>query len=392
MAYRNRIRLPLQLHSAQFPEERQIFRKANGQTQTMSVTVRKTYELETDYMPEHWHQRLKIALAHDEVIVEGERYLGAIAQEGDYNIEWPDGVLHYPTAKAGVKVQVTPFDATNANCQTCEEVSQLDLENDEATGIYGALQEDQDYSVSTADNDSICCYPAVFSITSFNSDYLTSASIDPSTGEFSFHTGTGLASGNGIIIATYRVTCPDGSYDEANITADIEGSEPAACLQATGLTLEVVSTDSLGFVWTPPTPTPDGYQWELYLGSLPIGTPVATGTVTLPQTDAIEGLDPGTEYYFQIRSVCGEGYSSWAGIIASTIEGSSSCGEYVITNNNTSPPGFRNITYTNCAGVEVTTPVINQNILYICALQYDAGDPVQINTPLGVIVNYTTLC
>lgn len=392
MAFRNRIRLPLQLHSAQFPEERQIFRKANGQTKTMSVVVRKTYELETDYMPEHWHQRLKIALAHDEVIVEGERYLGTISQDGDYNIEWPEGVLHYPTAKAGVKIQVTPFDATNANCQTCEEVNQLDLENDEATGIYGALQEDQDYAVSAADNDSICCYPAVFSLTSFNSDYLTSASIDPDTGEFTFHTGTGLASANGLIIAIYRVTCPDGSYDEANIIADIEGSTPGACLQSTGLTLEVVSTDSLGFVWTPPAPTPDGYEWELYLGSLPIGTPVATGTETLPQTDSITGLDPGTEYYFQLRSVCDESYSSWAGITASTIEGSNSCGEYTITNTNTDPPGFRNITYTNCAGTEVTTPVINQNDLIICALQYSAGDPVQINTPLGVNISYEGLC
>lgn len=383
----------MQLHSAQFPESRQIFRKANGQTKTMSVVIRKTYELEVDYIPENWHQRLKIALGHDIIRIEGERYLGDISQEGDYSIEWPEGVLHYPTAKAGVKVQVTPFDATNANCQTCEQISQLDLENDEATGIYGeALQEDEDYTVDIAGNDNICCYPAVFSLVSFNSDYLTSASIDPETGEFTFHVGTGLNSANGLVIATYRVTCPDGSYDEANVLADIEGST-SECLAPTGVAVEVVSTNSLGFVWTAPDGPPDSYDWELYLGSLPVGTPVATGNETLTQTDAITGLDSDTEYYFQVRSVCAENYSNWVGTTGTTTEFSDDCGQYNINYSSISGPSFVNISYTDCDGVVQNISVLRNTDRLVCALQTAAGLPVNLSSSNpDVTINYLTLC
>jgi len=141
--------------------------------------------METDWFPEQWHQQLKVALAHDEIRIEGERYLGDISQEGDYQIEWQDSPLRYPTAKAGVKVQVTPFDATNSNCVSCIDALQLSVADDELQGLYGEpLQEDEDYAIDAAENDEICCYPAVFSLVSFNTDYLDAASIDPATGEF----------------------------------------------------------------------------------------------------------------------------------------------------------------------------------------------------------------
>lgn len=392
MAFKNRIRLPMQLHSPQFPEERQVFRKANGEAKTMSVIVRKTYELETDFMPEKWHQRLKIALAHDIVTVEAERYLGNISQDGDYNIEWPDGVLHYPTAKGGTKVQVTPFDASNVNCQTCDEASQLNLEDDEATGIYGALQEDQDYSVSTAENDSICCYPAVFSIVSYNSDYLTSASIDPQTGEFSFHTGTNLMSANGVVIATYRVTCPSGAYDEANITADIEGSVEG-CLAPTDLDAQEAISNALRFGWEAPDGPPDSYEWELYEGSLPVGSPVATGTETDTQTDLITGLENNTEYYFRVRSVCGENFSNWVGITATTLGSLSTCGQYNINYTTVSGPAFATVSYTDCNGDIQNIQVLNNSDRLVCALQTEPGIPVNLSsTNPDVTINYLTLC
>lgn len=390
--FKNRIRLPMQLHSAQFPEERTVFRKANGESKTLSVIVRKTYELETDFMPEKWHQRLKIALAHDVVTLEGERHLGGISQDGDYNIEWPDGVLHYPTAKAALKVQVTPFDATNANCQSCEEASQLDLADDEATGIYGALQEDQDYTVMVADNDDICCYPAVFSLVSFNSNYLTSASIDPATGELSIHTGTDLNSANGVVIATYRVTCPNGAYDEANVVADIEGST-SDCLAPTDLSLEVVTSEGLGFVWSAPDGPPDSYEWELYEGDSPVGTPVATGTETLTQTDTITGLGSNTEYYFQVRSVCGESTSNFVGTTGTTLEQSDSCGQYNINYTTVSGPAFVNVSYTDCNGDVQNVQVLNNTDRLVCALQTAAGIPVNLSsTNPDVTINYLTLC
>jgi hypothetical protein len=392
MAYSNRVRLPLQLHSPQFPEERRVFRKANGQAKTLSVVIRKVYELETDYMPESWHQKLKIALAHDVVTVEGEKYLGEISQDGDYAIEWPEGVLHYPAAKANVKVQATPFDATNSNCQTCEEVSQLSLEDDEATGIYGALQEDEDYEVNTAENDSICCAPAVFSLVSFNSDYLDSCTIDPSTGVVSMHTGTGLTSANGILLATYRVTCPDGSYDEADITADIEGSVEGCLAPFITLTNGYAPTEA-SVEWDEPVPG-GTYYWELYEGSSPVGSPVQTGTVTDDEL-ILTGLTPDTLYYFQIRTVCAEAtFSNYVSAQFSTLpaSGEESCGMYRLRYERPFFEGFINVEFTNCSGDIESTSVINNIPKIICALQNSPGDPVYISSSPFLTIEYIELC
>lgn len=392
MAFRNRIRLPLQLHSAQFPEERQVFRKANGETKTMSVIVRKTYELETDYMPEKWHQRLKIALAHDIIVLEGEKYLGGISQDGDYNIEWPDGVLHYPTAKGGVKVQVTPFDASNANCQTCEEAAQLDLQDDEATGLYGeALEEDQDYTVDVAGNDSICCYPAVFSLVSFNSDYLTSASIDPATGELSIHTGTDLVSANGITLATYRVTCPNGSYDEAVVTGDIEGSIEG-CLAPESLTLDGSAFDQIEATWVEAVPG-STYYWEIYEGSSPVGSPLQSGSITNNNITVV-GLDSNTQYYFQVRTTCAESNSNFIGdsVFTSTETPEEQCGSYEVCYARPFYTGFINVGYINCDGDPDTSSIPNNSCRIICMLQSSPGNPLSFTGGAFVTINYLGLC
>lgn len=393
MPFRNRIRLPMQLHSAQFPEERTVFRKANGQSKTLSVVIRRTYELETDYMPESWHQRLKIAIAHDTVTLEGEKYLGDISQDGDYNIEWPEGVLHYPTAKASAKVQATPFDATNSNCQTCDQLNQLSLEDDEATGIYGALQEDTDYTVNTADNDNICCYPAVFSLSSYNSDYLISASINPATGLFSFHTGVDLTTINGIVIATYRVTCPDGSYDEADITASFEGSVPSECLAPTNVESSGVTQVSATVDWDQPAPG-GTYYYELYIGTGPIGSPVQSGTVG-PDVSLVPlgGLSANTQYYFQIRSVCGEFFSNYASTTFTTPPEEVSCGSYQITNSGSDSPGFKIIGYISCDGVTSTVTVFNLSSVVVCALENSPGDPVSLSsTDPNISINRIGSC
>lgn len=399
MAFTNRIRLPLQLHSPQFPEDRQVFRKANGQTQTMSIVVRKTYELETDFMPENWHQKLKIALAHDTVFIEGEKYLGDISQDGDYTIDWPDSVLHYPTAKANTKVQATPFDATNANCQSCDQASQLNLQDDQAAGIYDSnLEEDQDYSVDVAANDDICCYPAKFSLVSFNSDYLDSASIDENTGELAIHTKTGLISANGITLATYRVTCPNGSYDDAVVKGNINGSIEG-CLAPTGLSVESTGPTAGLACWDQMGTSTDFY-WELYTGSSPVGSPVQTGNLTemddILNCVSLSGLDPDTIYYFQVRTVCYGIESNFVGNSFATPDNDSdACGQYNINYSDstfTGPP-FVNVSYTDCNGNDQVVSIPNNSDRFVCALQTAAGLPVNLSsTNPDVIINYTTLC
>lgn len=395
MAFTNKIRLPLQLHSPQFPEERRTFRKANGVTKTVFAIVRKTYQLETDWMPELWHQRTKIALAHDTVSIEGDRYLGYIAPESDYTIEWLDTPLRYPTAKASSVVQVTPFDATNSNCQTCVEATQLNLVDDEATALYGdPLQEDTDYAVDVADNDLICCFPAEFSLVSYNADYLTSATIDASTGVLSIHTASDVASINGLLIATYRVTCPNGGYDEADVYANIEGSLPALCLAPLEIVFSNILSTSLTATWYQ-DPLLSNYYWELYEGTEPIGSPIQTGS-TATNTVDISGLDSSTEYYFQVRSVCDESTTSiFVGIgftTASDVE--ESCGRYSVSYfdpTNMTPTYAQG--WEDCNGNTQYVIINNGNTSVICANQLGPGNPTLLMTSNpNVTITYIGPC
>jgi hypothetical protein len=177
MAFKNRIRLPLYAKQPQFPAEATRFRLADGTTKTLSVFIRKIYQIETDYLTEQQHQRLVIALNHDDVKIEGERYIGGVAIDGDYRIDWVD-FLDYPVAKGSVQVTVTPFDFTNSNCQTCEQASQLSLVDDDA----GEVEEGTPKDVDVFANDNICCYPVTAEITWFDTGYFTSVTINADTG------------------------------------------------------------------------------------------------------------------------------------------------------------------------------------------------------------------
>lgn len=385
MAFKNRIRIPIQLHSPQFPEERDVFRKANGQSQTLSVVIRKTYELETDWFIEKWHQQLKIALAHDDVILEGEKYVGNITQDGDYQIDWQDTPLRYPTAKAGVKVQVTPFDATNSNCQTCEEAIQVVAEDDD----IGTRGEGEDFSIlDIANNDRICCYPAVFSLLSYNTTYLDSATIDPATGVFTASMKDDLTSANGIILATYRVTCPNGGYDDANIIANVAGSV-VGCLAPSGLVIDGITSTTANASWTEAVPG-STYSWELYVGVGPIGSPVQSGSVT-DDNLALTGLDASTTYYFRIRTECIYASSNYVASEFSTIAGTVSCGSYKLTNTGDEP--FTVIVYKQCDGNNSTPQyILYQNWLFVCALENSPGDPVLISASPNVTIEYLGSC
>lgn len=387
--FKNRIRLPIELKRPQFPEERTSFRKANGVTQTLSVIIRKTYEGATDFLPEKWHERLKIALGHDDVRIEGDKYLGSIAQDGEYEINWPD-FLDYPTAPARFKVEVTPFDASNSNCQTCEEATQLTLENDT---FPEPLEEDTDYEISTATNDTICCYPAVFSLVSYNSDYLDSASIDATTGVLSIHTGTGLVSANGMLLATYRVTCPNGGYDEASVYGNIAGSEEG-CLAPTGLSVSSVSTTNIGFTWTAPTVGTLTYYWELYEGTEPVGAPVQSGTTSDEPPLFLVDLTENTDYYFQIRQVCEDGNSNYVGVQGATSVESENCGQYSLAFNDGTgiPSNFAQVSFTNCSGSRENKVIFNNSSTLVCALQTSPGSPFWITAVSGVTVNYIGEC
>lgn len=389
MPFANRIRLPLYLKTPQFPTEANRFRKSNGETHTISVTIRKNYNVQTDYMGELTHQRLVIALNHDNVTIEGDKYVGGVVVDSDYEIQWPE-FLDYPLGQGTVKIQVTPFDMTNSNCQTCEEATQLSLVDDDA----GEIAEGTSAEVGVYGNDSICCFPVTAEIVSFASGYLDSATIDEATGLVTLTTKNPVASVGSIVLATYRVTCPDGSYDEAYIYGSITGSEPE-CEQPSEFDLPVYSLPPAPYDVTinwasPAVPPASGYEWILY-NAADLGTPLDSGTTAINQID-LTGVAGGTDYIISIRSVCSEGvYSPYTNFAFTTpASGIEDCGRFTIAADDGGVfTEAYDYSYMDCEGVIRNKLIINLQSIILCLLMDNDNIPIYFETPNPDVVTYS---
>ncbi len=244
--FKNRVRLPIMFAKPQFPTERNVFRLANGASKVLSVIIRNTYEGKTDQLPEDWHRKLVIAMAHDEVTIENERLMSNVVLDGDYSIDHQE-FLNYPIAQATFSVQVTPFDATNSNCQTCDEMTQLNLVDD-TTDETWAEGTTHDFPDVVTDNDAICCNPFEITLVTYNTNYFENVSISAG-GVLTATVKDPVPSIENVFIATYRVTCPDGSYDEANIYGNISGTSPECPPWIQNIETEVESSTSVTMSW-----------------------------------------------------------------------------------------------------------------------------------------------
>lgn len=383
MAFTNRIRLPFKLHKPQFQEDIEKYRKGNGVTVTLSVVIRKIYEGITDEMPEKLHDRLKIALAHDTVHVEGDKYVGVIAQEGDYAIEWSD-FLSRPIAQAKFRAEVTPFNATNSNCGTCETYSQVIAEDDD----IGSVDEGDTINVDVLDNDSICCSPITISIITVNSTYVSGITIEPDN-TLTLVFNTPLAPANGVVVATYRAECDNGLYDDANIIANVNGSLPPECLAPLNLFVGSITSSSAQATWDAPSPAPDSYDWELYLAS-DLVTPILTGN-TIDLYADFDSLTPETVYRVYVNSNCGGGESNavWYGFVTGPAAVDETCGQYEVFNTGAFP---QVVQYIDCEGTQQTLFLASFITRTICAMQYSPGNPVDMISSSNVTITYLGLC
>lgn len=121
------------------------------------------------------------------------------------------------------------------------------------------------------------------------------------------------------------------------LTFEVTGGGADVCDPPTDLSMGAVDSDSAIASWNPPTPTPaDGFEWELYTQSNLV-TPVDSGTFSgdsLPLSD----LMAGTDYFFRVRSICGEdSLSGWTSVSFSTeaASGANAVSYGLFTNGNT---------------------------------------------------------
>lgn len=357
----------------------------------MSSQIRMVYEVETDYMPKQWHEAFIVAISHDNVWIQSSQLNGRVAQEGnDYNVNW-QRFLHYPTAPADFKFQVDQYDFSNSNCLSCEEASQLDLTDDN----LGLVVEGATGTGNVFGNDTIFCNPVTASITSYNTDILASAPTISNTGDVSFALKTPLQESNDSKIFTYRVACPSGGYDEADVYIDVDGSLPACSAPANvRLTNDDLPTStSADIMWDVNPDADDGYYWELYTINNP-GLVVLSGTPpnNFPRAQ-MTGLTPCTDYRLIVRSICDVGVNSaFSEITFSTECQEITCGRYEIGYDNGTPVrgDFRDVSYLDCLSQVRTVRVPNQQTRFVCALQNAPGEPVSIGN--ATTVQYIELC
>lgn len=111
----NIIRLPMYLKQPQYPKKREVNKRSDGTTQLLTSQVEKEYLLETEDMPEVFHECLTIAFSHDNVTIENvnirEVTVNVIETE-NYAPQWDE----YLTAKGKGKLKVATYGYNNSNC------------------------------------------------------------------------------------------------------------------------------------------------------------------------------------------------------------------------------------------------------------------------------------
>jgi len=371
--------------------ERNVFRLANGTTKVLSIVIRNTVEGRTDQIPEAWHRKLVVALAHDSVNIENERLLSAVVLDGDYQIDWQD-FLQYPVAESNFKIQVTPFAATNSNCQTCEEFSQLSLVDD-YSGQDWAEGETHDFPDVVTDNDNICCYNFTITLVSYNALYFSNVSLTAG-GVLTATVLTPVPNIDNVLIATYRVTCEDGSYDEADIYTNITGSS-TACPPVSSIVEQQISESSVTMTWTPVAAAPATFYWELFLSS-DLGTVIQSGTEAAGSSFVtLTGLSTDLSYTFVLKVDCsgvGTDFSSpVSNVFTLTTIPDESCAEFNLTV--IDPTTLIGCTFMNCLG-EVTDLTFNSTTSVNVCMLITPGTiiPVYYVGSPEITITYVNLC
>lgn len=309
MGFYNKVRLPFHLSRPQYPVDENLYRQSDGHRRITKSIVSKEYQGVTDWIPEKWHERLVIALRHDNVQIfadNGKRFEG-VRINGAYEIDWPEN--NYPLAMARFKAFDESFNASSSSCSTCDDVEQMTLNDDT---IPDELIEGQDAQINVATNDKICCVGPVFAIVSKHPS-IGDISID-ANGLVNFVVLQPVASAGNVVLFTYSVDCGDGNIQTADVYGSINGSLSESCPMIANLAVEADEDDPIQYAvhatWDPNVPAPgSGYNWYLYKVVSGSEILVSDGNTADTFLD-INALDFDSLYRLYVGALCAPGNES----------------------------------------------------------------------------------
>jgi hypothetical protein len=118
----NTVRLPFHLTQPQFPKSRVVDKKSDGSKRVLSSFVEKEYLIQTEQMPEVFHECMAIMLSHDNISIHNVNIREIdvdVVETDNYTPKWDteDGSeKQVPFGKASGKVKVANYGYTNSNC------------------------------------------------------------------------------------------------------------------------------------------------------------------------------------------------------------------------------------------------------------------------------------
>lgn len=115
---KNRLRLPFYLFKPQYPSQVNVLKMGNGRNKVLSGVLEKEYEIETEQMPEIFHEAFAAMLQHDTLTISNTNIRETsleVVESGPYNPNWETDDTAYSKGKGKVKVANYPY--SNTNCK-----------------------------------------------------------------------------------------------------------------------------------------------------------------------------------------------------------------------------------------------------------------------------------
>jgi hypothetical protein len=116
-SFSNRIRLPIYFKNPEFQNRQKVYVRSDGTRKKLFARLAKKWVGLIDMATEEVHQKLIVALSHDNVIFVTDNDYGLYCTfEDEYNQEFPNVMQGINVWTANFSVMETPFDEVNNNC------------------------------------------------------------------------------------------------------------------------------------------------------------------------------------------------------------------------------------------------------------------------------------